>query len=132
MSFSKTVAYCCLFFTGGIFFYPALHFSFIFLFFGIALFFVFRKKKIIICTFFLLAFFAGGWCYQLAEKEALESPLNYLNNTGEEIIFTGIVDEEADIREKSMKLTLGNVEVGSQGIEGKILVTTGKYPRYEY
>jgi len=135
MPFSKIISYCCLFFVGGIFFYSVIHFSqnilLGFLFFGIILFFIFRKKKIIICTLFLLAFFAGTWRYQLTEEEVLKSQLNYLNGIGE-VIFTGVVDKEADVREKTMKLTISDVEVDSQKIEGKILVTTDKYPRYKY
>jgi len=95
------------------------------------LFFIFRKKKIIIYTAFLLAFFAGVWRCQLAEEEVFESRLNSLNGTGE-VVFIGIVDKEADVRERSMKLTVSNVEVDSQKIEGKILVTANKYPKYEY
>lgn len=135
MPFPKVIAYCCLFFVGGIFFSPAIHFSqnilFGFLFLGLVSSFIFRKKKIIIYTVFLLAFFSGVWRCQLAEKEVLESQLNYLNGIGE-VVFTGVVDKEADVREKSMKLTINEVEVDSQKIEGKILVTVGKYPRYEY
>ena len=120
---------------GGIFFSPAIHSSqnilLGFLFLGLVLFFIFRKKKIIIYTVFLLAFFSGAWHCQLAEEEVLESQLNYLNGTGE-VVFIGVVDKEADVREKSMKLTINEVEVDSQRIEGKILVTVGKYPRYEY
>src|SRR4030042_5255487 len=135
MPFPKVIAYCCLFFMGGIFFSPAIHFPpnilFGFLFLGLILFFIFRKKKIIIYTVFLLAFFSGVWRCQLAEEEVLESQLNYLNGTGE-VVFIGVVDKEADVREKSMKLTINEVEVDSQKIKGKILVTTGKYPRNEY
>ena len=135
MPFPKVIAYCCLFFMGGIFFSPAIHSSqnilLSFLFLGLVLFFIFRKKKIIIYTVFLLAFFSGAWRCQLAEEEVLESQLNYLNGTGE-VVFIGVVDKEADVREKSMKLTINEVEVDSQKIEGKILVTVGKYPRYEY
>src|SRR4030042_3626608 len=57
----------------------------------------------------------------------MNSELRRFNDSGQNITLIGIVSDEPDIREKSIKLT-----VKVENIEGKILVTTNRYPEYQY
>lgn len=53
-------------------------------------------------------------------------------NEGGLTSFIGIVVEEPDIRAKSQKLTVEQYENSSRAVDGKILVTTRRYPEYKY
>src|SRR4030042_6956239 len=138
MTPSKAVAYFCLFFVGGIFFSPAinsLQILFVFLLFLVFLYFVFWRKKSIFFMILSLAFLTGAWCYQLAWQEVKDSELHILNSRAGEVTFIGQVIKEPDVRDKNTKLTVGKVEIVEsypKPIEGSVLITTNKYPKYEY
>lgn len=141
---SKIFLYFCLSFIGGIFigsfslvFQPVL---LAILIFGILLISVFWKyKKFVVVGFCLLFLALGIWRHQGVELSVMNNGLRKLNDSKENITLLGIVATEPDIREKSIKLTLDNLVLETKGnggkslpISGRILVTTWRYPEYEY
>ncbi len=152
MTPSKIFLYLCLSFIIGIFissfFNPALtckggvNFSpvLILIISGILLISVFWKnpegkpsasygasKKLVIVGFCLILFASGIFCHQRAELSIINNQLSIINDTEQEITLIGRVISEPDIRKTNTKLT---VDVKEN--LGKILVTTGKYPEYQY
>jgi len=162
MTVSKIFFCFCIAFIFGVFissvFVALLDFSFsraVFLFacvcpiiFGIILISVFWKyQKIAVLGFCLIFFALGFFLRQSKELEIKNNELGKYNNSGEEIILTGAVIKEPDIREKSAKLTIGNIQIppyakasagkqnygsSSREIKGKILATVPRYPEYKY
>jgi len=162
MTASKIFLYLCLSFIFGIFASSALaallNFSFgkaVFLFicsglavFGIILISVFWKhKNVVISGFSIIFFILGFFAHQGRELEIRNNELREYNNWAEEITLIGMVVEEPDIREKSVKLTIGDIQIppyakasgGKQNyediprrIDGKILATISRYPEYKY
>ncbi len=86
-----------------------------------------NKSKIIYFGFCLVLLILIIWRYQIVESRIKNSELNKYNDSEQEITLIGIVSKEPDVREKSVKLT---VEI--EGIDGKVLVTTWRYPEYKY
>ena len=86
-----------------------------------------NKSKIIYFGFCLVLLILIIWRYQIVESRIKNSELNKYNDSELEITLIGIVSKEPDVREKSVKLT---VEI--EGIDGKVLVTTWRYPEYKY
>jgi len=84
-------------------------------------------KKIVIIGFCFLFLALGIWRYQTVEGRMEESELTKYNNPPRGISLTGVVVEEPDIRENNLKLVLEIPELKS-----KILVTTARYPEYQY
>jgi competence protein ComEC len=132
MTASKIFLYFCLSFIGGIFlnsFFKIpqlLMLSFLIL--GILLISVlWPHKKLVVIGFCILFLVAGIWRYQLVEIRSTKSEIRNLNDGNEVVNFIGIVSTEPDIREKSQKLT-----VQPENINGKILITTNRYPEYRY
>ena len=131
MTKSKIFFYFCLFFIFGIF----LNSIFIISQILILIIFIFSlililsfKKKLVISGFCLLFLILGVYQHQKSELEIKNNELQKYNDLEENIIFTGTIVQEPDIREKSQKLI-----IKPKGIkEGKILVSTGKYPEYKY
>ncbi|OGZ26149.1 MAG: hypothetical protein A2W71_01360 [Candidatus Nealsonbacteria bacterium RIFCSPLOWO2_02_39_8] len=152
MTDSKIFFYLCLSLIVGVFassaFAVLLDFSFneaVFLFIcaclavsGIILISVFWGQKNVVVLGFCLIFFALGFFRHQAQELGIKNnELKKYNNSGEEIILTGAVVREPDVREKSGKLTIGNIEVQNYGsmsrsFEGKILATIPRYPEYKY
>ncbi len=125
MTHSKIFLYFCLSFIGGIFissffdFTPVIMLGFLIL--GIFLISIFwRKKKIAIIGFCVLFLVIGIWRHQTVQS----SVMNYQE---QEIILIGIISKEPDIRENIIRLT-----IKSDQIDGKVLVTAGRYPKYQY
>ena len=88
---------------------------------GILLISVFWKyKKMAIIGFCLLFLMVGVWRHQQAE-------LKIIHPLAQNITLIGTVVSEPDIRENRIKLT-----VETEKIPGKILVTTERYPEYQY
>ena len=130
MTPSKILFYFCLSFILGIFFssilqatqYPTL----IFLIFGVFLIsFLKRSKELVVFVFCLLFLLVGIWRHQIAISQIENNQLQ--NYFGQNITFTGIVDEEPDRREKTTKLT-----IKVEGLGEKVLITKWPYPEYEY
>lgn len=145
MTPSKVFLYFCLSFVGGIFLNSIITLSQILmlgiLILGIFLISVFwRHKKIVVIGFCLLFIFGGIFRHQLAELNVINSELRHNNDKEKIIALVGVVVKEPDVREKSTKLTVdaehisqtNQYENGSRAIAGKVLVTTWRYPGYEY
>ncbi len=75
------------------------------------------------CLIFLVA---GIWRHQSAQLKIERSELRHWSDQEKEITLLGVVVKEPDIRLKSIKLAVKVEEMG------RVLVTTGKYPEYEY
>jgi competence protein ComEC len=64
-----------------------------------------------------------------------ETDIHFYNNLGETEI-KGMVSEEPDVRDNSIRLTLAsvaiNIENGWKEVEGKVLVIVPRYPVYSY
>ncbi len=102
----------------------------VFLVMGLILISVFwRRKKIVMIGFCLIFLFIGIWRSQAIEFRSENSKLRAYNGLEQNITLTGKVVKEPDIRENSIKLT-----VEPKGITGKgrVLVTTNRYPEYNY
>lgn len=108
-------------------------------------------KKLVVAGFCLILFASGIFCHQRAELSKTNNQLSMINNTEQEITLIGKVISEPDIRETNAKLTVAVNPVRnlliSNGVKeihtdrplhqceknlGKILVTTGRYPEYQY
>ena len=148
MTLSKIFLYFCLSFIAGIFlnstfsklnfFAPHILIS-AGLILGIILISVlWKRKKIVVIGFCLIFLALGIWRHQQTELRImnyeaalrgvrLEASRRGYNDLGEEVVLIGRVVKEPDVREQSVKLT---VEV--ENINGKVLVTTGRYPEYKY
>lgn len=144
MTPSKIFLYFCLSFIGGIFissfFFISQSISLTILILGILLISVFWKyKKFVIIGSCFLFLILGIWRHQGVELSFVNNELRRLNDSKENIALMGIVATEPDIREKSLKLTLDNLVVETKGtgstflpVSGRVLVTTWRYPEYEY
>lgn len=139
MTASKVFLYFCLSFIGGIFinsifFVPQL-IMLSFLILGILLISVFWEyKKFVVIGFCLLFLVLGIWRHQVVSSKIENSAIK--NFIGEEVTLIGLVNKEPDIREKSTKLTIQTEktvgETRSPSIGGRVLVTTWRYPEYQY
>lgn len=108
-----------------------------FLILAIFLIFIFWKyKKLVIFGFCLLFLILGIFRHQIAEWQFLNDKLREYNDFPEPITLIGRVVKEPDIRENNIKLTVKVEkilwEIGSQTMEGKVLVATNRYPEYQY
>lgn len=132
MVFSKLFFYFCLSFLAGIFLNSFLNFTQLyllgFLILGVFLVSVFwQHKKIVFAGFILLAILTGVWREQSMEDKISGSELRQYNDDEEAVSLTGKVAAEPDVRETNVKLALQ-----PRQIQGKVLVTTFKYPEYKY
>lgn len=135
MSKSKVFLLFCLSFIGGIFlssFLPVGALAKVGLALpGILLISVFWKyKKAVIIGFSILFLLLGICRHQQVLAGIPEIPEG-------KIAFIGKVAAEPDIRQTHTKLTVtiaeaSITEVGPHSVEGKVLVTAGKYPEYQY
>ena len=96
------------------------------LIFGIFLISVFWKyRNFVIFGFCILFFVFGIFRYQSFLSKLENSEIkNFLN---ENVTLIGIVDGEPSIREKTIKL-----KIKIEGTGDKILITTRRYPEYQY
>lgn len=130
MTKSRIFFYFCLSFVGGIFISSILGFFTPHLILGAGLVLgllpisaLWKYKKIALAGFCILFLVLGVWRHQTAE-------LKIIHPQEKETTFIGTVIQEPDIRENSTKLTL--TEAKPRSIQGKILVTTNRYPEYHY
>ena len=141
MTPSKIFFYFCLSFVAGIFigslFSIPHNYLWGIVFFNafVILFFLLKKHKLPMFLGFCLIFILFGILrYQTASFNIRNSSLKQHNE--QEIILTGKILSEPDIRENSIYLTVGadKIIVGEEIIEtsGKILVKVRKYPEYNY
>jgi len=130
MTPSKIFLYFGLSFIGGIFlnsfFKIPQPLMLGFLILGILLISVFwRYKKLVIIGFCILFLVLGIWRHRIFLSKLENSEIK--KHINENIILTGVVDAEPDIREKVIKL-----KIKIEGIDNEILVTTRRYPEYQY
>jgi competence protein ComEC len=142
MTKSKVLLYFCLCFISGISASAVIKISvpatLVFLVLGIILIAVFFHNKKIALLGFCIVFIALGllrfeksWV-QIVENDFIKNDL-YDKSASIE----GIIIKEPDIREKSVKLTLGNLYLLSENgdkipIRGRLLINEFKYPQYNY
>ena len=128
MTNSKAFLCFCLSFISGIFiesivFIPRLY-SLGFLILGVFLISLFWKnKRIVIFGFCFLFLVLGLWRCQKAQGEATNNELSAWS--GQDIILTGEIIKEPDIREDKTKLTI-------KTDKGNVLATVSLYPGYNY
>ncbi|MDO8504191.1 MAG: ComEC/Rec2 family competence protein [bacterium] len=128
MTASKVFLYFCLSFVFGIFLnslikIPQLAMLGV-LILGILLISVlWRYKKLAVIGFSILFIVLGISCHQAA---GIRNPQS-ATRIGENIVLTGIISDETDIREKSQRLM-----IKAAGLDGKILVNASRYPEYKY
>lgn len=141
MNPSKNFLYFCLSFILGIFFNSFFKISLpvllVFLILGLILISVFWKyKKLAVLGFCFIFLVFGIWRHYLAELKIFKSEVRELNKLNQEITLIGKVSTEPDIREKRQKLKIENckLEINEklQDISGAILITTNRYPQYQY
>jgi len=129
---SKIFLYLCLSFVVGVFLSSIFGISQLFilgvLIFSLVIFSIppfFKKARLVIFGFCLLSFLLGIWRYQSFRLRIENNELkNYIN---QEIDFTAIISNQPAQKEKTSR-----IEVQPQEIQGKILITSSKYPEYEY
>ncbi|PIR96793.1 MAG: hypothetical protein COT91_04810 [Candidatus Doudnabacteria bacterium CG10_big_fil_rev_8_21_14_0_10_41_10] len=74
----------------------------------------------------------GIWHFQNSKEKIDENHIAYFNDQGK-IVWEGVVVEEPDVREDKINLTVEAKGCnGGKGCRGKVLVTVGRYPEYEY
>ena len=132
MTASRIVLYFCLSFIGGIFLNSIINISQVFqlgfIILGILLISPFwSHKKFVVIGFCILFLVLGIWRHQVAESEIINNELRKYNDVEQTFSFFGKIIKEPDVRDTNTKLT-----IGIEGIKGKVLVTTNKYPEYQY
>ena len=141
MTPSKIFLYFCLSFIGGIFlgsFFKVSQLMMLsFLVSGLVLISVLWKhKKIAVAGFCLLFLVLGIWRHNIAELRIKNNELKKYNDLNQSITLIGMVSAEPDIREKTIKLEIASLKLQIGGewkdISGKILITTNRYPEYQY
>jgi competence protein ComEC len=130
MTASKIFLYFCLAFVAGVFFDSLIKIPQIFLLgaiiFGLILISVlWRYKNLAIFGFCLLFLVLGIWRHQDVKAEIMNSDLRKLNDSEENITLEGVIGQEPSLKEKSIRLVVKNEQ-------GKVLVTTSRYPEYQY
>ncbi len=95
-----------------------------------------KRAGFVVFGFCILFLIAGIWRHQIAESEIGNNELRKYNDLDKKITLIGVISTEPDIREKSIKLSVKINEIlledGPLTINGKVLVTTGRYPEYKY
>lgn len=141
MTTSKTLLFICLAFIAGVCLGSFLLFSirqiFLVLMLSIFLLSVFWKYKyLMVIGLCLLSVIFGVWRYQAVQTKATNNELLYFNDKDEPVFLVGVVIEEPDIRNKSMKLTvLGEsliIGESSIAVHDRVLVTTNRYSSFQY
>ena len=142
MTPSKILLYFCLFFIAGIFLDSMIKIPQLaklsFLIFGILLISVLGKyKKLVLIGFCILFLVLGIWRHQIAEFKIENNELRKFNDLNQKTALIGIVAADPDVRERTTKLTIKIHQIIegeniSRPIEGKVLVTTRRYPEYQY
>jgi len=140
MTPSKIFLYFCLSFITGIFINSIISISqpllLSFLVLGILLISVLWQYKKLVCLGFCIIFLTLGiWRHQMVLLKIKNSPIK--NFIGKEVVLIGLVEKEPTIKEKSIKLRIkiekvNNYKVNSDSDFGKVLITTWRYPEYQY
>ncbi|MBZ1345185.1 MAG: ComEC family competence protein, partial [Candidatus Nealsonbacteria bacterium] len=148
MTASRIFLYFCLSFIGGIFlssfFTPPLFILGAGLIFGILLISVPPSLKLraskragfVVLGFCVLFLVFGVWRHERAELKVINDELRKYHDLEQKITLIGTVSAEPDVREKSIKLSVKINEIlledGPLTTDGRVLVTTQRYPEYQY
>ncbi len=143
MTASKTFLFFCLSFVGGIFLDSILETSqplmlgfFILILALILISVLWKHKRVVIfgCCVLFLVF--GMFRHQQFELNMADSDLSRLNDSSENVTIIGIIDKEPDVKEKSIKLRVEAEKISTEkesfSVQGKILVSTWRYPEFKY
>jgi competence protein ComEC len=130
MTASKIFLYFCLSFIGGVFLSSFFNFPKLFLFwifiFGLTLIStLWKEKKAVAIGFCVLFFVFGAFRFLTFESKILR--FNELID--KKYSFYALITEEPIFGEKVTKLV---VKIKNKREEGKILITTDRYPEYSY
>ena len=147
MKKSQIFLYSCIAFILGLglrsFFDISLFVVYVLLVFGlVVLIFTVRARKLMVLGIVILGLGAGMLRYNLSVKEVDETKIQFYNDK-EVISFVGVVAGEPDRRVDQVKLKVEVIRMTggpayapfdpAQGATaGKVLVTTGLYPKFEY
>lgn len=131
MTSSKILFYLCVAFVVGIFlesvFETPQNILWGFLFLGVVGVFAGVKNPIIAIFGFCVLFLVLGILrMQISEFNIMNDKLSKLNDK-EEIILTGVVNDEPDLKDNSQTL-----KVKVENCNNTILVTASRYPEYKY
>jgi len=141
MTPSKILFYFCISFIFGIFLSSIVKISqpilLAFLILGTILIFVLWKyQRLTIIGFCILFLVLGIWRHQIVESKIYNSKLKIFNDKEELITLIGFVETEPSLREKIQKfeVRVESLEIKEKSfkISEKILVTTNRYPEYQY
>jgi|SRR3989338_4628133 len=82
-------------------------------------------------VFLGLAFVALGlWRYQISLPVISDDKIWYYVN--QPVNFSGVIIDEPDVRINQTKLTVSTQQVNGRAVSGKVLLTAGLYPEYQY
>ena len=140
MTSSKILFYLCLAFIVGV----ALESVFripqfiLWIFLFVAVFVIFASLLLFMRSHSLWqAFVVSGFCLmflvlgvlrlQISEFNIVNDKLSNLNDTEQDIVLTGTIIKEPDLRERSQKL-----KIKTDNFNSTVLVTTSRYPEYNY
>ncbi|MGB9743346.1 MAG: ComEC/Rec2 family competence protein [Minisyncoccales bacterium] len=131
MSHSRIFLFFCLAFIGGIFLNSFFNFPFFLLFilliFALLLIAVFWRRPASVIGFCFLFLLLGIWRYEMVEQAIINNKLRQDALANKKVDLIGQVAAEPDRRITHLKLI---VKVNE--LKGKILITTDKYPVYQY
>lgn len=130
MTKSKAFLLICLSFMGGIFlnsFFPAYRFPLLMSLFSIFVLLALEYKKFLLSALCFLFLILGVWRHQSFLFRVENNSLEQLINREGNIALVGIIDSLPDRRENFNKIKIRLPEK-----EGKILITSWKYPEYRY
>ena len=96
-----------------------------------SLLFIRANNIYLIFSFCLIFCILGVLRMQIAEFNIENDQLAKLNNLPNQIILTGTIISEPDVRENSQKLKV-KVVLPEQQINSVVLITTAKYPEFKY
>jgi competence protein ComEC len=151
MTKSKIFFYFCSSFIFGIFLNSIviktqlLELGFLFVIFGfvsalILISIFWQQKKIVLVGFCLIFLVFGIWLHGTAELRIINNVLSQYNNLENNVVLTGTIIEEPDVRENSVQIVLkvssiNNVNLiplGDKNRVGNVLILATRYPEHKY
>lgn len=137
LAFILGVAFYSFFFPVRRFFEPFnLYFLFLCFFVISFLSFLVPKTRLLAVAFLGGSFFILGlWRYAVSFPVINENHVGFYN--GQELVLQGVIDDEPDIREKSVRYTIKTSNLKSQNSKfnltnGKVLLIAKSFPEYQY
>src|SRR3989338_10749363 len=91
----------------------------------------FWSKPVWRLVFLVLAFVTFGvWRYQISLPVISDDKIWYY--VDQPVNFSGVIIDEPDVRINQTKLTVSTQQVNGRAVSGKVLLTAGLYPEYQY